>query len=119
MCNKSLCLEWTVTESCLKLICQINDIYLSVFIADPSGNVQAECFPPFQRNCEAYYRNGTIQYKLLTNEVIFTIRGIINNELDGYWSCRHGIKGDRTEAFVSVNIRNGIYIDPQIENTIS
>ncbi|CAG2223614.1 unnamed protein product [Mytilus edulis] len=119
MCRKSICLEWRVTENKLMLICQIHDVHLLVLIADPNGNILADCLPSFHSNCDAYYKNGTMSYITSTKEVIFTVHGTINNKVNGNWTCRHGAKGDRAVAFVSVKNSNGTYKYPVPTTTVN
>lgn len=111
MCSKSICLEWRVTENRLMLICQIHEVRLLVLIADPNGNIMADCLPSFQSNCEAYYKNGTMNYNASTKEVVFTVHGTINNKVNGNWTCRHGAKGNIAVAFVSVDHSHGMYFE--------
>lgn len=116
LCSKSICLEWRVTDNRLMLFCQIHDIHLSVFIDDPNGNILADCVPPFQSSCEAYYKNGTMNYNVSTNEVKFIVHGKISKQLNGNWTCRHGTNWDRAVALISVIKLNGMYIEYEISN---
>lgn len=108
MCDKGICFTWKIAEKHLQLICWIQNMHLSVFIDGPQGNVQADCFPPFKNNCDAYYKNGTMKYNESTKEVIYTIKGTMRKHLIGRWTCRHGTNGERAEVFVLNNNGNGI-----------
>lgn len=102
MCKTSICLDWTLdVNKKLTLTCKIPDIRLRVFIYGPSGNTQAVCIPPYPFDCEPYYKNGSMSYNTITNEIRFIVQGESGQKIEGNWTCRHGTRRDISTVFVS------------------
>ncbi|XP_052064555.1 uncharacterized protein LOC127704503 [Mytilus californianus] len=108
MCKTNICLGWKLDLNKLTLTCKISDIRLRVFIYDPSGNKQAVCIPPYPFDCEAYYENGNMSYNTITKEIQFIVHGETSQNIEGYWSCRHGTRRDISTVFVSMITTKGI-----------
>lgn len=99
-CDENICLTWEVTKTELILTCKIDFLHLGVFVDDPFGKTQAECFPPIPYECEAYYSNGSIIHNQWTKETIFKLIGNIDHRINGNWTCRHGTSKDTATAHV-------------------
>lgn len=82
-------------------------MHLRVFFDDPNGNTQADCLPPYTNPCEAYYKNGSISINIRTQKVYFTIKGIIDRSLNGHWRCRHGMRREKAETYISIGDYKG------------
>lgn len=109
MCTTSICLDWKLGVNGLTLTCRITNLHLRVYIDDPYGNTQAVCLPPYQLNCEAYYKNGSTSYNIITKEIKFKVNREMGQNVEGYWTCSHGTGRDISKVFVSMKITTGKY----------
>ncbi|CAG2222113.1 unnamed protein product [Mytilus edulis] len=50
------------------------------------------------------YKNTTVRQNIHTNETVVTIREIIDQRINGNWSCLHGYGRDMYEADFEINI---------------
>lgn len=59
----------------------------------------ADCY---KRSCDSYYSNGSIFLTKEKNQTIYIVKGIINEHVNGNWTCRHG--RNRDIAIVDVTV---------------
>lgn len=84
--------------------CRVEDLIFDVKFFNQFNNELAECsFPNRQLNktiCVSYFDNSSIEQDLKTNTTMLTVKGQIDNEINGVWSCQHGT--NISEAIVNV-----------------
>lgn len=102
-CEPGVCFNWRISSKMLTLFCKIDKLHFKTYIEDPRGNIQAECLPLTTNiYCHGKYKNVSITLNPKTNELKFTLRGVINKQVNGNWTCRHGVRRD--VAYVEVTV---------------
>lgn len=102
-CNINICLAWSVNEKILTLICKVDKLHHKVRFFNQYHKTQGYCLQPFPApHCFAFYRNSSISQNVSTNETYLTVKGVINNNINGQWSCLHGTNLDA--AIVNVTV---------------
>lgn len=103
LCNIRMCLAWSVDEKILTFTCKVNRLQFRVELVNQYHITQGYCLHPFPSPyCYTYYRNSTITQNTYTNETYLIVKGLINNSINGQWSCHHGTNID--VAFVNVTV---------------
>lgn len=74
-----------------------------MFIYNPIGVIQADCLPFSPPECTAYFKNGTKIDDHAVSDILFTLRGEINENVNREWICEHG--KHRDAAFVDVRFQ--------------
>lgn len=104
-CCIHMCLQWTVRQDILQIICKVDELQLPVYIHNNFGMEVARCSTPFPYPlCTAAYNNTTVQQNIITNETIVLIRGKIDQSINGNWSCRHGFGRNKYKAFTDIKV---------------
>ncbi|VDI05157.1 Hypothetical predicted protein [Mytilus galloprovincialis] len=100
-----MCLNCTLGPGILKLTCKIDKLHLPVSFHNNFGKEIAFCSLPFPSPlCISGYKNTTVRQNIHTNETVVTIREIIDQRINGNWSCLHGYGRDMYEADFEINI---------------
>ncbi|XP_071122543.1 uncharacterized protein [Mytilus edulis] len=104
-CSIKMCLNCTLGPGILKLTCKIDKLHLPVSFHNNFGKEIAFCSLPFPSPlCISGYKNTTVRQNIHTNETVVTIREIIDQRINGNWSCLHGYGRDMYEADFEINI---------------
>ncbi|CAC5426678.1 unnamed protein product [Mytilus coruscus] len=99
-----MCLHWTLRSNSITFNCKIDDLHLPVYIHNNFGKEIARCGIPIPFPlCTATYSNTTVRQNIDTNETVVGVKGIIDDSLNGNWSCHHGY-GSMYNAVVEINI---------------
>lgn len=111
-CSDGVCLTWKVSEEQLTLICKVGQILHRVKIVNPSGCLQGDCLPPIPATkCDSYHKNDTITLNTTTNEIIYTLRGHIDDKVNGKWTCKHGEGTGNADVDVTVlTIKGKVFV---------
>lgn len=73
-----------------------------VYIDNQHNKTVGDCFSTNSPPCESYHSNGSIQFKKEKQETVFTVKGQINEYVNGNWTCRHGLNKDIAIVDVTV-----------------
>lgn len=104
-CSIHICLRWTSRQDILNIICKIDDLHLPVYIHNNFGEEIARCSIPFPFPwCSSTNNNTFVKQNVYTNETIVRVRRRIDHNINGNWSCRHGIGRNTFEADIEINI---------------
>lgn len=109
LCNIRICLTWSVNQTILTFRCRVHQLRFSVMIVNQYHNAQGYCLHPLPvPQCVSYHKNTTITQNASTNVTSLVVKGLIDNKVNGQWSCLHGT--NREEAIVDVTVLKGMII---------
>lgn len=102
-CNIDMCLTWSARKDKITFKCTVNELSFSVMFYNQFNKEQAYCsLPKPSPQCYRISKNCTITQDVIRNTTILTVRGRIDNDINGRWTCYHG--SNVHEAVVNVTV---------------
>ncbi|XP_076083943.1 uncharacterized protein LOC143054778 [Mytilus galloprovincialis] len=105
-CNIEVCLTWSAEHNMIAFRCKVNYLTWKVEFFNQYHREQAYCLSPIPHSeCYHLYKNCSITQDAYTNITTLTVRGHIDDSINGKWTCYHGT--NLGTASVNVTVLKG------------